>query len=164
MIQHNINGITLCRTWTYDIGFWRPAFYQTELRALFYDRGYNWKEKDFFVPPIHLACIHRYAKKKKILSNLNRFHLINMNSSLLPIGEVIGRDDRIWTRDILYPKQTRYQAALHPFSKFLYSIIVQNPCIVFHIVIFSSIYIQFSCHFLFLVSYNKRIIYIWNLT
>lgn len=27
--------ITLCRIWTYDIGFWRPTFYRTELRALF---------------------------------------------------------------------------------------------------------------------------------
>ena len=27
--------ITPCRIWTYDIGFWRPAFYRTELRALF---------------------------------------------------------------------------------------------------------------------------------
>lgn len=25
--------ITLCRIWTYGIGFWRPVFYQTELRA-----------------------------------------------------------------------------------------------------------------------------------
>jgi len=46
----------------------------------------------------------------------------------------------------------------------LYSVIVQNPCLVFHIVIFPSIHIEFSCHFFFLVSYNKRIIYIWNLT
>lgn len=35
--------------------------------------------------------------------------------ALLLRSEVIGRDDRIWTCDILYPKQTRYQAALHPF-------------------------------------------------
>lgn len=28
------NRITLCRIWTYDIGFWRPTFYRTELRAL----------------------------------------------------------------------------------------------------------------------------------
>jgi len=40
-------------------------------------------------------------------------------------------------------------------SKLLYSVIVQNPCLVFHIVILSSIYIQLSCHFFFLVSYNK---------
>ncbi len=32
----NKNGITLCRIWTYDIGFWRPTFYRTELRALSY--------------------------------------------------------------------------------------------------------------------------------
>lgn len=93
-----------------------------------------------------------------------QFQSILINPSLLPIREVIGRDDRIWTRDILYPKQTRYQAALHPFLKFLYSVIVQNPCLVFHIVIFPSIYIEFSCHFFFLVSYNKIILYIWNLT
>ena len=28
-----LEEITLCRIWTYDIGFWRPAFYRTELRA-----------------------------------------------------------------------------------------------------------------------------------
>ena len=39
-----------------------------------------------------------------------------MDPSLLPRGEVIGRNDRIGTRDILYPKQRRYQAALHPFQ------------------------------------------------
>lgn len=39
---------------------------------------------------------------------------ILINPSLLLNEEVIGRDDRIWTCDILYPKQTRYQAALHP--------------------------------------------------
>ena len=39
-----------------------------------------------------------------------------MDPSLLPRGEVIGRNERIGTRDILYPKQRRYQAALHPFQ------------------------------------------------
>lgn len=34
LLRHKIDGITLCRIWTYDIGFWRPAFYRTELRAL----------------------------------------------------------------------------------------------------------------------------------
>lgn len=55
--------------------------------------------------------------------------------ALLLLWAVIGRDDRIWTRDILYPKQTRYQAALHPFQ-LAYNIIVKNPCLVFHILIF----------------------------
>lgn len=32
------------------------------------------------------------------------------NSVLPPMREVIGRDDKIWTHDILYPKQMRYQA------------------------------------------------------
>lgn len=41
---------------------------------------------------------------------------ILINPSLLLNEEVIGRDDRIWTCDILYPKQTRYQAALHPYN------------------------------------------------
>ena len=57
-----------------------------------------------------------------------------MDPSLLPRGEVIGRNDRIGTRDILYPKQTRYRAALHPFQ-LAYSVIVENPCLVFHIFI-----------------------------
>ena len=34
LLRNKIDGITLCRIWTYDIGFWRPAFYRTELRAL----------------------------------------------------------------------------------------------------------------------------------
>ena len=39
----------------------------------------------------------------------------------------IGRDERIGTRDILYPKKRRYQAALHPFQ-LVYGVIVENPC------------------------------------
>ena len=81
--------------------------------------------------------------------------------TLLPVREVIGRDDRIWTRDILYPKQTRYQAALHPFRYTASFVIVENTCIVFHIII-SYIYIQdihiqenVSCLFFFFsVSYH----------
>ena len=58
---------------------------------------------------------------------------IDLNGSLVTAQRRrIGRDDRIWTRDILYPKQTRYQAALHPFQ-LVYSIIVENPCPVFQI-------------------------------
>lgn len=88
--------ITLCRIWTYDIGFWRPTFYRTELRALSY-----------------------------------------------PISSYpISRDDRIWTRDILYPKQTRYQAALHPFQ-LVYSVIVENSRLVFQILSFSLIYTSY---------------------
>ena len=60
----------------------------------------------------------------------------NRSSPLLFRREVIGRDDRIRTRDILYPKQTRYQAALHPFQ-LVYSVIVENPGFVFHIFISS---------------------------
>ena len=37
---NNKNGITLCRIWTYDIGFWRPTFYRTELRALYYHKNH----------------------------------------------------------------------------------------------------------------------------
>ena len=69
-----------------------------------------------------------------------------MDPSLLPRGEVIGRNERIGTRDILYPKQRRYQAALHPFQ-LVYGVIVENPCPVFHIVI-SSIDIKFLLPFL----------------
>ena len=72
-----------------------------------------------------------------------QFESISMDPSLLPRGEVIGRNDRIGTRDILYPKQRRYQAALHPFQ-LAYSVIVENPC---HIVI-SSIDIKFILPFL----------------
>ena len=69
---------------------------------------------------------HAYSLiKLLILSNLNRSH------RYCP-----GRDDRIFTFSILYP-------ALHPFSKLFDSVIVKNPCLVFHIVIFSSIYIQY---------------------
>ena len=56
--------------------------------------------------------------------------------------------DWIGTRDILYPKQRHYQAALHPLQ-LVDGVIVENPCPVFHMV-FSSIDI-FSCHFFFLV-------------
>lgn len=45
-----------------------------------------------------------------------QFEAISINPQLLLKGAVIGRDDRIRTRDILYPKQTRYQAAPHPFN------------------------------------------------
>lgn len=45
LFRHKIDGITLCRIWTYDIGFWRPAFYQTELRALS-------KRKSFSTPNV----------------------------------------------------------------------------------------------------------------
>ena len=64
VIQYNINGITLCRIWTYDIGFWRPAFYRTELRALFL-RG-DMTVKDFFT-----QCIfHTYSIKKERLCSI----------------------------------------------------------------------------------------------
>ena len=73
---------------------------------------------------------------------------------LLLRGAVIGRDDRIWTRDILYPKQTRYQAALHPFQ-LVYSIIVENLRLVFHILILFS---PFICK-MDLVTYNNKWIF-----
>lgn len=79
------------------------------------------------------------------------------NGSPLPLlWAVIGRDDRIWTRDILYPKQTRYQAALHPFQ-LVYSIIVENPRLVFHILILFSSFIckmDLAISFFGLLSYN----------
>ena len=56
-----MNGITLCRIWTYDIGFWRPAFYRTELRALSFP-------KEFDVMAIHLACIQTQYGELFILS------------------------------------------------------------------------------------------------
>ena len=142
--------ITLCRIWTYDIGFWRPTFYRTELRALSYQNRKDCKEKDSFSNP-NPFCMHIFYSFIKMNESV-QFESISIDSSLLLKGAVIGRDDRIWTRDILYPKQTRYQAALHPFQ-LVYSIIVENPCLVFHIFT-SSIDIQkFSFNFFFLVSY-----------
>ena len=58
--------------------------------------------------------MHIVSKKKDFLCP--QFESNSMGPSLLPRGEVIGRNDRIGTRDILYPKQRRYQAALHPFQ------------------------------------------------
>ena len=46
--------ITLCRIWTYDIGFWRPTFYRTELRALSYQNRKDCKEKRI----LFLTLIH----------------------------------------------------------------------------------------------------------
>ena len=69
---------------------------------------------------------------------MSNFESISIDLSLLFRGEEISRDDRIWTCDILYPKQTRYQAALHPF-RLIYSVIVENPHFFFHIFIFISI-------------------------
>lgn len=34
LVQSKKNGLALCRIWTYDIGFWRPTFYRTELREM----------------------------------------------------------------------------------------------------------------------------------
>lgn len=75
---------------------------------------------------------------------------LNRSQSIPPYcpGERIGRDDRIGTRDILYPKQRRYQAALHPFQ-LVYSVIVENPFPVFQIVFFFSIDIKLFLPFLF---------------
>lgn len=86
------------------------------------------------------------------------FKQSKMAPSLLLKGEVIGRDDRIWTRDILYPKQTRYQAALHPF-RLVYNVIVENLCLVFHTLISSMWYTKMIFPFpLFgLISYNNHI-------
>lgn len=87
------------------------------------------------------------------------FNQSKTTPSLLRKGEVIGRDDRIWTRDILYPKQTRYQAALHPFQ-LAYNVIVENPCLVFHTLIY-FIYWYTKMIFPFplfgLISYNNHI-------
>lgn len=76
MIRNNIKGITLCRIWTYDIGFWRPAFYRTELRALSYDRRYDCKEKYFFFLFLYsnASCIHWGAKMKDYV----KFYLIDL--------------------------------------------------------------------------------------
>lgn len=70
-----------------------------------------------------------------------------MDPSLLPRGE--GRDEKIGTRDILYPKQRRYQAAPHPVE-----IGLRCHCresLPFHIVI-SSIDIR---HFFFFFIYSS---------
>lgn len=106
--------ITLCRIWTYDIGFWRPTFYRTELRALSYQNRKDCKEKDSFsnTNPFYMHIFYSFIK----MNDSVQFESISIDSSLLLKGAVIGRDDRIWTRDILYPKQTRYQAAPHPFN------------------------------------------------
>ena len=43
---------------------------------------------------------------------------------------VIGRDDRIWTCDLLLPKQAYYQAVLHPDAFQLYHFLLSdNPLI-----------------------------------
>jgi hypothetical protein len=65
------------------------------------------------------------------MPQLNRSQWIPLTAQ----GKRIGRDDRIGTRDILYPKQRRYQAALHPFQ-LVYSVIVENPFPFFQIVFF----------------------------
>lgn len=52
----------------------------------------------------------------------------------------IGRDDRIGTRDIFYPKQRRYQAALHPF--FVVQCHCRDSLSCFQKRCFSYIYIQ----------------------
>ena len=41
-----------------------------------------------------------------------QFQSILINPSLLPIREVIGRDDRIWTRDLKVMSLASYQTAL----------------------------------------------------
>lgn len=87
--------------------------------------------------------------------------LINLKAKMAPSlllkGEVIGRDDRIWTRDILYPKQTRYQAALHPFQ-LVYNVIVENPCACFPHPYFIYWYtiIIFPFPLFGLIPYNKK--------
>ena len=102
-------------------------------------------------------CILSYIIKWKILYvQIRNRSKKKTDLVLLLLWAVIGRDDRIWTRDILYPKQTRYQAALHPFQ-WVYSIIVKNPRLVFHILIFlfplliCKMDLAFSC---FLGSYH----------
>ncbi len=69
--------ITLCRIWTYDIGFWRPTFYRTELRALSYKNRKECKQKNkdsFFNTFI---CIYSIVSKKWMIPcNLNRSRLI----------------------------------------------------------------------------------------
>lgn len=105
------NRITLCRIWTYGIRFWRPTFYRTELRALsfiFVDKGkyllFILLESNTFASDM----IQLFDVLVESISNDLSFLSFHRK-------EGKGRDDRIWTCDILYPKQTRYQAALHPF-------------------------------------------------
>nr|YP_010194764.1 hypothetical protein LK293_mgp004 [Arctium tomentosum]YP_010194894.1 hypothetical protein LK294_mgp004 [Arctium lappa]QZZ81503.1 hypothetical protein [Arctium tomentosum]QZZ81633.1 hypothetical protein [Arctium lappa] len=74
---------------------------------------------------------------------------IDLNGSLAQRRR-IGRDDRIGTREIFDPKQRRYQAALHPFQ-LVYSVIVENPCPVFHIGNAPPSIFNLSCHFFFFV-------------
>ena len=97
--------------------------------------------------------LHAYSIIKfKIL--YVQFESILMDSSLLPRGEVIGRDDRIRTRYILYPKQGRYQAALHPFQ-LVYGVIVENPCPVFRYFLYLyKIYLAISSFFLVFIDHH----------
>ena len=44
-----------------------------------------------------------------------QFESILMDPSWLPRGEIVGRNDRIGTCDILYLEQRHYQATLHLF-------------------------------------------------
>ena len=86
--NNNKNRITLYRIWTYDIGFWRPAFYRTELRALSYpyDRRYDCtvKKSNFSTP--NTSCIHIVCKTGRLCPIL-----IDLNESLVTAH---GRSNR----------------------------------------------------------------------
>lgn len=69
--------ITLCRIWTYDIGFWRPTFYRTELRALSYQNRKDCKGKDSFS-----NIFYSFIK----MNDSVQFELISIDSSLLLKG------------------------------------------------------------------------------
>lgn len=73
---------------------------------------------------------------------------------LLLRGEVMGRGDRIWICDILYPKQMHCQVVLHTFQ-LACNVIIENPRLVFHIPLSITLYRSFQHmvfihHFLFL--------------
>ena len=74
------NEIALCRIWTYDIGFWRPAFYRTELRALFFFIKKN-KTRFFLVVT-------------RIQFGYLSYHILyhKMTNSVCPIGIDLNRN------------------------------------------------------------------------
>lgn len=85
-LTNNKDEITLCRIWTYDIGFWRPTFYRTELRARYY---YN---KNFVTQYIlHVYTIININNIIKWKISFLYPILINWNGSLVTAHKISNR-------------------------------------------------------------------------
>lgn len=76
------NEIALCRIWTYDIGFWRPAFYRTELRALFFFLRIDKTRFFLFVTRIHFFYLSYHILYHKIRNSVCPIW-IDLNGSLV---------------------------------------------------------------------------------